>query len=145
MAEAPRLRLIGWGPFRLPGEARRWSEAEDRARQVAAGLTGPAPGPSATDSAATTAAVAERVPDSSTPAPPTRRVMAPLTADERDLLELLAEGYSVSQIAKERDIHPRTVTTRVLGLSQKTGRTDQAGFAELLATIRLAEARTPEP
>lgn len=144
MADAPRLRLIGWGPFRLPGEVRRWSEAEQRARQVAAGLAGPAAGASPTDD---TAAAGEPVAAGPEPAaaPTARRVMAPLTADERDLLELLAEGYSVSQIAKERDTHPRTVTTRVLGLSRKTGRTDQAGFAELLATIRLAEARNPEP
>jgi DNA-binding NarL/FixJ family response regulator len=161
MAEEPRLRLIGWGPFRLPGEARRWAEAEERARhdhalaqavantgagtEHVAGPAGPsadvAPGARPHSTAAGPAPSPAGTPDTAAPghAPAPARVMAPLTSEERAILELLAEGHSVSSIARELSLSTRAVTAQVLTVNRKTGRSDQAGFAELVARLRLAE------
>ena len=57
------------------------------------------------------------------------------------MVELLAEGSNVSAIAKELSISTREVTSKLVTINRKTGRFDQAGFAELVAHLRLAESR----
>lgn len=173
MPDEPRLRPTGWGPFRLPGEARRWAEAEARARithalaaapasRLPASQPGGGPAPAAassSSSASSSSAVTSAPPASAAdteaqPAagvrPPAeaapRRVMEPLTPQERTMVELLAEGHNVSHIAKELSISTRSVTSALVTINRKTGRFDQAGFAELVAHLRLAESRrTPDP
>lgn len=180
MPDEPRLRPIGWGPFRLPGEARRWADAEARARNTHALAAAPAsrlpasppgggPAPAAASTAvasapatsttpsatAVTSATSATAADSeaqpaSAAVPPAeaapRRVMEPLTPEERTMVELLAEGHNVSHIAKELSISTRRVTSALVTINRKTGRFDQAGFAELVAHLRFAESRsTPDP
>jgi DNA-binding NarL/FixJ family response regulator len=142
MADDPLLRVVGWGPFRLPGEDFRWAEADARARReldLLDAATGTAPRPASSRPATGTGTDAPAGAAALDPEAAARELEArlrSLTPDERATLERLAKGHSVSQIAKDLSLSPRTVSVHVYAVHQKTGRSDQPGFATLVGHLR---------
>jgi two-component system, NarL family, response regulator NreC len=60
-----------------------------------------------------------------------------LTPREREVLGLLAEGYSQGDIAVKLDITPRTVETHRRGLTEKLGITHTAGLTKFALKLGL--------
>jgi two-component system response regulator NreC len=76
------------------------------------------------------------------PAPSRRRAAAdgPLTARERETLQLLAEGNSHAQIAARLNISPKTVETHRRHIGAKLGIRDLAGLVKYAVRKRLVES-----
>jgi DNA-binding NarL/FixJ family response regulator len=74
-------------------------------------------------------------------APARRRVATdgPLTARERETLQLLAEGNSQAQIAARLNISPKTVETHRRHIGTKLGIRDLAGLVKYAVRKRLVE------
>lgn len=60
---------------------------------------------------------------------PARHESAPLTARERDVLRLLAQGLADREIAAELSISPRTASTHVTNILRKLGETSRTAAA----------------
>jgi two-component system response regulator NreC len=63
----------------------------------------------------------------------------PLTARERETLQLLAEGYSQAQIATRLHISPKTVETHRRHIGAKLGIRDLAGLVKYAVRKRLVQ------
>lgn len=66
-------------------------------------------------------------------------VAAELTSRERQVLELLSEGYTMRQIATRLSISPRTVETHVANLYRKLGVRTRVQAVSRAATLGLVE------
>ncbi len=64
-----------------------------------------------------------------------RRLLEELTARERDVLKLIAKGYSNAEIAKKLFISPHTVKNHVSNIYRKMGMDDRTQVA--LMALRL--------
>lgn len=59
------------------------------------------------------------------------RVFLNLTAKQREVLDLLAEGLTSKEIARELSVSPSAIDQRLKGLKEKLGATNRAEIARL--------------